>query len=408
LVPGPKNCHPKKKKNQKKKKNMAPEKNRGGKVTRLMILGHASTAGKTTVCLGLLSAALARLPANRIAYIKPVTQCEDPGPAAALAHERGVAGRDPHESADTPATPSSHLGPVVFYSGMTRAVLDGKVTRDLMAEAVARIEAAAAQVEDATEAGLDGDDGDKVDAGDDADPVFGSGLVLVDGVGYPAVGSIAGVGGADLARRARCSVLIVGKKGVGDAVDNYVLMSEFCRARGARVIGAIFNRLAPDGFYGREQCAEYVGKWFAAARRDGSERAFGFLEERDDHDALMDRPCKGRPGPDTAALDAWFAARVDIAGIFAAAAGDGAGDYAGVGAGDGAECDAQSNDGARGVRRVRTGLSTRPVVVAADPSAPSLSRQEIEAAAIEDGAPGCQLRRRPAKRAKMADGAEKS
>lgn len=88
-------------------------------------------------------------------------------------------------------------------------------------------------------------------------------LVLIDGVGYPAVGSICGVSNADLAQALSTTnnntpvpILLVGRPGVGDAVDSFNLNATFFRARGLRVLGAVFNRLPVEGFYSLEHCKE--------------------------------------------------------------------------------------------------------------------------------------------------------
>ena len=51
----------------------------------------------------------------------------------------------------------------------------------------------------------------------------GKKIVLIDGVGYPAVGSICGISNADAAKALNASVLLIGKSGVGDAVDSFNL-----------------------------------------------------------------------------------------------------------------------------------------------------------------------------------------
>lgn len=79
---------------------------------------------------------------------------------------------------------------------------------------------------------------------------------MVDGVGYPAVGSICGVSNADVAATLDAPVLLVGKSGVGDAVDSYNLNSSFFEMRGVRVLGGVFNRLSTGGFYSLERCRE--------------------------------------------------------------------------------------------------------------------------------------------------------
>lgn len=80
---------------------------------------------------------------------------------------------------------------------------------------------------------------------------------MVDGVGYPAVGSICGISNADLAEAlGRIPILLVGRPGVGDAVDSFNLNATFFRARGLRVLGGVFNRLPLEGFYSLEHCKE--------------------------------------------------------------------------------------------------------------------------------------------------------
>lgn len=55
-------------------------------------------------------------------------------------------------------------------------------------------------------------------------------------------------------------VFLVGKSGVGDAVDSYNLNACFFEARGVRVLGGVFNRISTEGFYSLERCRE-VGGW---------------------------------------------------------------------------------------------------------------------------------------------------
>ena len=52
-------------------------------------------------------------------------------------------------------------------------------------------------------------------------------VVIVDGVGYPAVGSICGVSNAQIAARLSAPVLLVGPKGVGNAVDSHNLNASY-------------------------------------------------------------------------------------------------------------------------------------------------------------------------------------
>lgn len=151
---------------------------------RLFVSGDRSSVGKSTFCLYLL-ASLIRMGVHptELAYIKPVTQCEEEQPVVRYCESIGIA--------------CQGIGPVVFYKGFTRAFLEGDTasSQELLqsvVEAVDRIQE-------------------------------GKKIVLIDGVGYPAVGSICGVSNSDVARALHAPVLLVGKSGVGDAVDSFNL-----------------------------------------------------------------------------------------------------------------------------------------------------------------------------------------
>jgi hypothetical protein len=117
-------------------------------------------------------------------------------------------------------------------------------------------------------------------------------VVVIDGVGYPAVGSITNTDNARVAQasgypntnvdKARIppGVLIVGKRGVGDAVDSYNLNSTYFRSRNIPILGAVFNRLPVDGYYSLENCKEAVTSYFEQNQiLTGGERVFGFIPE---------------------------------------------------------------------------------------------------------------------------------
>lgn len=221
---------------------------------RLLVAGDKSHAGKSTVAMGLLASLLeAGYAPSELAYIKPATQCVSSTLTARFCEEAGIAYR--------------HIGPLVFYRGYTREVLDQ------------RINSAA--------------DGKAADAGSEAEGKESSAelvrrcanavdaiskgkrLTVIDGVGYPSVGSIVGCSSADLAIACRAPVLLVGKGGVGDAVDSFNLNARFFEAQRIPVLGAIFNRLPPSGFYGIQSCEKYITAYMASERP--RQRVYGLL-----------------------------------------------------------------------------------------------------------------------------------
>lgn len=67
----------------------------------------------------------------------------------------------------------------------------------------------------------------------------------------------------DVTAALKAPVLLVGKSGVGDAVDSYNLNACFFEARGVRVLGGVFNRISTAGYYSLERCREVctLGMW---------------------------------------------------------------------------------------------------------------------------------------------------
>ncbi|CAM9130807.1 unnamed protein product [Ectocarpus sp. 6 AP-2014] len=210
-----------------------------GPAVLVFVAGDRSQVGKSSTCLGLLGALLRRedLCSNDLAYIKPATQCEKPQLVTDWCEANGVACRG--------------IGPVVFYKGFTRQFLKGGAgtSEELLQE-----------IRDAVE-----------------EISSGKKVIVVDGVGYPAVGSICGVSNGDVAAALKAPVLLVGKSGVGDAVDSYNLNACFFEARGVRVLGGVFNRISTAGYYSLERCREAVTSYFAQANPNAL--PYGFVPE---------------------------------------------------------------------------------------------------------------------------------
>jgi len=99
----------------------------------------------------------------------------------------------------------------------------------------------------------------------------GKKLVVVDGVGYPSVGSVVGVSNAHMAKRLGAKVLLVGKHGVGDAIDSFNLNAAFFEKFGVQVAGAVFNKVGEP----YEDTKLHVGLYFEKYRPDIP--VFGFI-----------------------------------------------------------------------------------------------------------------------------------
>jgi hypothetical protein len=222
---------------------------------RIFIAGDRSQVGKSSICMGILGALLKSgkySPAD-LAYIKPATQCEQTQLVQEFCNSRGILSCVP-------------IGPIVYYKGFTRAFLrgeSGETSEQLLQKASDAVDELAVDKK----------------------------VVIIDGVGYPAVGSITGTDNASVAKacgikssippnnpvRIPAPVIIIGKSGVGDAVDSFNINATYFSHKEIPVIGAIFNKLSLDGFYSLQNCKEAVEMYFHKFQPD--KEVFGFIPE---------------------------------------------------------------------------------------------------------------------------------
>jgi dethiobiotin synthetase len=176
--------------------------------TYLYVMGAASGAGKSTVCMGVLAHLLSvGFKPEHLAYIKPITQCVAKQTVALFCEQTGI--------------PYLDVGPLVFTQGFSRDFIEGKTKNSeaLMADVLDSIH----------RIGLD------------------KRLVVIDGVGGPAVGSIVSVSNVDVALSlTHCKVIFVGIPGIGSAIDNTVLCVTFLQSKGLSNIGIIYNNISAD------------------------------------------------------------------------------------------------------------------------------------------------------------------
>jgi len=202
----------------------------------IYISGDRSSVGKSTCCMSLLASLVNNgISPDDLGYIKPVTQCEAEQPVVRYCNKVGIE--------------CIGIGPVVFYKGFTRAYLNNTTDTSevLLMQAIHSV--------------------NKIK--------LNKKFVLIDGVGYPAVGSICGISNADVAKKINAPVLLIGKSGVGDAVDSHNLNSAFFQLKGCHVLGGIFNKLALNGFYNIISCKEAIDIYFQ--QHGNGQKAYGYL-----------------------------------------------------------------------------------------------------------------------------------
>jgi dethiobiotin synthetase len=240
----------------------------GSSALRIFVAGDRSSVGKSSVCLGILGSLLnSGYSASDLAYIKPATQSESTQLIEVYCKQEGIT-----------CVP---IGPLVYYRGFTRAFLAGETapTEQLLANCGRAVDQVAR----------------------------GKRVVLVDGVGFPAVGSICGTDNASVCRacgypvtavaadgnssdstsstrssneRKPMGVVLVGGSGVGGAVDAFNLNATYFEMKHVPVLGAIFNKLSTEeGFYSLENCKQQVTAYFDqdSHHQALSRRPFGFV-----------------------------------------------------------------------------------------------------------------------------------
>ncbi|KAL7560655.1 hypothetical protein ACA910_001338 [Epithemia clementina (nom. ined.)] len=272
---------------------------------RLFVAGDRSSVGKTSTCLGLLGTLLYQLgyTPQELAYIKPATQSEAlHQPIQVFCQNVGIQ-----------CVP---IGPLVYYRGFTRAFMAGET------ESTAQLLERCAQAVDRV-------------ARDKR-------VVIVDGVGFPSVGSICGQTSASTPvyyNRSPMAVLLVGGSGVGAAVDAYNLNANYFASAKVPVLGAIFNKLSLTGYYALEECRKQVSFYFKQRQEQLQDHQPGSSNEGADQQTPTPPPQPrpfgfvpafpdiGQGGPDGRPVPlqsihefiALFQSHVDVAGILEAA-----------------------------------------------------------------------------------------
>ena len=62
-------------------------------------------------------------------------------------------------------------------------------------------------------------------------------------MGYPGVGSCTGTSNGDVARRLGAPVVLVGRPGIGNAIDSTVMAVHYFAHHGVPVVGALWNKI---------------------------------------------------------------------------------------------------------------------------------------------------------------------
>lgn len=175
---------------------------------RVFLAATGQNRGKTTTSLGLIAAIRAR--GHRLGFMKPVGQ-------RYLVVEGTRADEDAVLISEVFHLPDAlnDMSPVTLPRGFTTDFILGRITDDLesqVANAYARV-------------AVDKD------------------LVVIEGTGHAAVGSVVGISNARAAAMLEAPVIIVSEGGVGRPIDEIVLNESLFAAHGVEVLGAVVNKV---------------------------------------------------------------------------------------------------------------------------------------------------------------------
>jgi len=123
-----------------------------------------------------------------------------------------------------------HMSPVIIPSGYTRKFVDGEIS---LAQQIHEIENAMTHITAASD------------------------VVLCEGTGHCAVGSIVGINNAKVASLIGADMILVANGGLGSAFDELELNRILCQHYNVRIAGVIINKVIPDKF---EQTKHYMAK----------------------------------------------------------------------------------------------------------------------------------------------------
>lgn len=178
---------------------------------RIYIAATRQNDGKTTVCLGLISALLER--GLRVGYMKPVGQRVVQSGDAVVDEDvlliQGIYGLRGN---------LQDCSPIGIPKGFTERYIYGQVTSDLPQRIMEGFERVSRECD----------------------------VVIIEGTGHAGVGSVIDLSNATVARMLSADVLIVTVGGIGRPYDEVALNSALFHQEGVKVLGVVANKIMPE------------------------------------------------------------------------------------------------------------------------------------------------------------------
>jgi BioD-like phosphotransacetylase family protein len=186
--------------------------------------------GKTSVSLSLLSGLQKRF--DKVGFIKPVGQQHVPVHSTLLNKSIRV-DKDVclmKERFNLHHLDYEHMSPVIIPRGYTKKYIDGKIHYEGQLEKVLE---AFKHVNNASD------------------------VVLCEGTGHCAVGSIVGVNNAQVAAMMGADMVLIANGGLGSAFDELELNRVLCQHYNVRIAGVVINKVIPSKY---DQTKHYMSK----------------------------------------------------------------------------------------------------------------------------------------------------
>eukprot|EP01082_Thalassiosira_pseudonana_P012051 g9971.t1 g9971 contig4:980213-981762(+) len=188
--------------------------------------------GKTTTSLALMSGLQKRF--DKVGFIKPVGQQHVTVHSQTLDKDIQV-DKDIcllKEQFHLDHIDYRHMSPVIIPRGYTKKYIEGKVSYD---EQIREIETSFGEVSRASD------------------------VVLIEGTGHCAVGSVVNVNNAKVASLLGASMLLIANGGLGSAFDELELNRVLCEKHNVPIAGIVINKVMPAKY---DQTKHYMAKAF--------------------------------------------------------------------------------------------------------------------------------------------------
>lgn len=196
----------------------------------IFIAATRQHVGKTSTSLAIVSGLQKRF--DKVGFIKPVGQQHVPVQSNNLGKTVRV-DKDVcliREHFKLHHIDYEHLSPVIIPRGYTKDFIDGKISFE-------------SQVNDIHSAF------NEINTSSD--------IVMCEGTGHCAVGSVVGLNNAKVAGLIGADMILVANGGLGSAFDELELNRVLCQHHGVRLAGVIINKVIPEKL---EQTRQYMSK----------------------------------------------------------------------------------------------------------------------------------------------------